>query len=184
MSSLQEDIIAPAEMGMIHAAMIHRSCGFEHVGRFDNYGSYQAHGIYPQDPNRSDGVFDLTVPPIDVISARVVCLKPINSTPSTPNRGDQQFRMAFRSCMLPERIGLDISHTRALSKAVELRVPYPAWANSEIFVEIAHDLGSFVSYDPIRLPALRVHTRDCSVNNPQTWPLLAEAEQHLVETFV
>jgi hypothetical protein len=78
MPSFQKDIITPAEMGMIHAAMIHRYCWFEHVGRFVNYGSYQVHGVYPQDPNRSDGDFDLTEPPIDVISARVVCLNAHN----------------------------------------------------------------------------------------------------------
>jgi hypothetical protein len=149
MSDVAHDMLIPDEMATIHAAMIDRFCWFEHVGRFDRYQSYRTGGIQPRDPYRDDEAPELPEQPVGTISRRVVCLRPIDTFNSIPNRGDRQFRMAIRNNDLPPTIGLDRSHSSTMNKAADLRRAHPNWTNSEIFIEVTHLLGSFVSFDHV-----------------------------------
>lgn len=181
MGHFHDDILAPGERTSIHAALVRRYCWFEHVGRIDRYRSYQSSGLELRDPYQPDRAA-AAEPPGDP-SRLVVCLRPIDSTNSTPTRGERQFRMAISSDDLPMKIGMDQSHGPAVGMAAELRRTHPGWSNSAVFVEVAHRLGSFASCDPIAPSVIRVWTRDSSQYNPETWPLLVDTDESIVETF-
>lgn len=181
MGDFQDDILLPAEMVAIHAALCRRYCWFEHVGRFDRYQSYRADGLQPRDPYRED---DGSATPTTAIETTrsVVCLRPVDSSQSKPNRGDRQFLMAVSNSDLPARIGVDQSHTSAISTAADQRRLHPTWSNASIFIDLAHRLGSFVSYDPISPSVIRVFAGGSSMYDPETWPILAQTDERLVIT--
>jgi hypothetical protein len=181
MSYFQRRILIPTEMAKIHRAMTDRYSWFEHVGRLEKFDSYRTTGIQPRDPDRE--YLPIQAVEGQVGSPHVVCLRPIDSFNSTPNRGDRQFRMAFARMDLPTNIGIDRSHGSALALVAELHKEYPDWDDSAIFVEIAHRLGSFVSYASIKPAVLRVWSKGSSSYNPQTWPLLTAAESDRIEFF-
>ncbi len=183
MGDFHDDILAPSEMALIHDAMVGRFCWFEHVGRFSRYRSYQVGGIRPCDPDKEDDGPETIEQFADNVFDRVVCLRPIDTVNSSPNRGDQQFRMAINNRDLPPAIGLDRSHGSAMNMVASLRAAHPNWSNSDIFMEVAHRLGSFVSYSLIAPSAIRVWTKESPSYNPGSWPLLSNTDESLVHSF-
>jgi hypothetical protein len=183
MSDFHDDILDPDEMELIHSAMVGRFCWFEHVGRFSRYQSYRTFGIQPRDPDKDDESSEAGADPAEIVLDRVVCLRPIDTTNSTPNRGDRQFRMAINHRDLPPSIGLDRSHGPAMNMAAGLRATYPEWSNAYVFMEVAHKLGSFVSYSLSVPTAIRVWTKGSSTYNPETWPLLTSTDETQVYDF-
>lgn len=183
MSAFHDDILHTNEMAAIHAAMVGRFCWFEHVGRLSRYQSYQAFGLQPRDPNKDEDGSEAGANSSEIVLERVVCLRPIDTTNSTPNRGDQQFRMAINHRDLPAAIGLDRSHGPAMKIAAELRAAHPDWSNACIFVEVAHRLGSFVCYSPIAPSVIRVWTKGSSTYNPESWPFLTDTDEDSVFNF-
>ena len=183
MGNFHDDILASSEMALIHDAMIGRFCWFEHVGRFSRYRSYQTGGLQPRDPDKDDDGSETYEQPTGIILERVVCLRPIGTFDSTPNRGERQYRMAISNRDLPPAIGLDRSHGPAMNLAAILRADNPNWSNSDIFIEVARRLGSFVSYSLILPSAIRVRAKDSSDNNQGSWPLLTDTEESQVHNF-
>lgn len=183
MGDFHDDILAPGEMALIHDVIIGRFCWFEHVGRFSRYRSYQTGGIQPRDPDKEDDGPETNEQPVGIVLERVVCLRPIDTVNSTPNRGDRQFRMAINNRDLPSAIGLDRSHGPAMNMAAGVRKANPSWSNADIFIEVAHRLGSFVSYSLVAPSAIRVWTKGSPSYNPGSWPLLFDTEESLVHSF-
>jgi len=179
-----ETMLSSRDIDLIHRAMIGRFFWFEHVGRFDWYRSYQEHGLLPADPNRAEGG---PLPPTVGVTLpdhrHFVCLRPIDTTGSTPTRGDEQFRMAFANTDLPKEIGLDYSHARTTSLVADIQAQNPAWEESDVFIEVAHRLGSFASFKSIDRHALRVWTKGAPPKNPASWPALIHTEPREVEVF-
>jgi hypothetical protein len=181
MGDFQDDILVPEEMAAIHAALRRRYGWFEHAGRFDRYRSYQTNGLQPRDPYRDDDGPKVETTTNET-ARRVVCLRPIDSFQSEPKRGDRQFLMAVRSSELPPRIGIDLSHASATDTAADQRRLHPTWSNASIFIDLAHRLGSFVSYDLIKPSVIRVFAEGSSRYEPDTWPLLVDADERIVVT--
>jgi hypothetical protein len=181
MGDFQDDIFVPAEMAAIHAALCRRYSWFEHAGRFDRYRSYQADGLQPRDPYRDDDGSKTETTTIET-TRLVVCLRPIDSFQSEPKRGDRQFLMAVCSSDLPLRIGMDLSHTSTTDTATDQRRLHPTWSNASIFIDLAHRLGTFVSYDLIRPSVIRVFADGSSRYDPETWPLLVDTDERSVVT--
>jgi hypothetical protein len=183
MADFHDDILAPSEMALIHDAMIGRFYWFEHVGRFSRYLSYLTGGLQPRDPDRDDDGHETSQQSGEIVLERVVCLRPIDTVNSTPNRGDRQFRMAISNRDLPPAIGLDRSHGPAINLAASLKTANPGWSNSDVFIEIAHRLGSFVSYRCIAPSAIRVWTKGSPSYNLGSWPLLIDTKESHVQSF-
>jgi hypothetical protein len=87
--------------------------------------------------------------------------------------------MAINSLDLPPAVGLDRSHGPAVNIAADVRAKNPTWSKSDIFIEVAHRLGSFVSYSLVAPSAIRVWTKDRSGYNPGSWPLLINTDESL-----
>jgi hypothetical protein len=183
MGDFHQDILAPSAMALIHDAVVARFGSFEHVGRFSRYRSYQTEGIQPRDPDKDNDGSETHAEPVGIILARVVCLRPIGTFNSAPNRGERQFRMAISNRDLPPSIGLDWSHGFAMNLASVLQTDNPNWSNSDIFIEVARRLGTLVSYSPLAPSVIRVRTNDCDANNPESWPLLIDTEESQVYSF-
>jgi hypothetical protein len=84
---------------------------------------------------------------------------------------------------LPSAIGLDRSSGPAMNMAAGVRTANPSWSNADIFIEVAHRLGSFVSYSIVAPSAIRVWTKDSPSYNPGSWPLVIDTEESLVHSF-
>lgn len=176
-------LLTPEGMKAAHAGLIKRYTWFLHVGKIDRFEAYRQTGLVPHDPDIGGrGPPDLFREMRGPDGARIVCLRPIDSLDSRPTRGEQQFRMAVRNLDLPHTISTDWSYGGiAESLSERLQREHPDWSDADVFIEVAHRLGSFAVYDVIPPAAVRVCTTAGSVYNPATWRLLTEVDARDIE---
>lgn len=172
-----------------HRAITARYGWFLYVAHIEDLPNYRASGLRPGTPDHL-GDAPPKVPPAfrDALTgfgrtaANVLCVRPIDGETWKPAKPGAKFVLAFKKENLPKIVSLDWSYPESIALAEQLLEQQPDRALSDIFMQVARQMGSFAVYDPVPARALRISTLSSS-DDPASWPMLAAASDADVKTI-
>lgn len=180
-SAIHQELLSPTGMERARVAIIDKHSWFLHVSDLHRFGSLKTSGISPKDPDNPDE--DFSKEHVRDPSRCIVCLRPIFTFDTTPQRDHEQIVLAISNSDLPLRIGIDWSYTGCCKLVDDLRNEFREADSSAIFAEVVRRRGSLVSYDPIPPNAVRVWGRGTPLIDPAKWPLISECPFSEVEVL-
>lgn len=165
LTALTQEYLSIDGMKSARSVLAEKFPWFLHVSTVDKFCSIRSNGLLPKNPG--------SFPPENVsVPNQIVCLRPIGSHDTTPNRSDPRFLVALNKENLPSFIGLDWSYVGCWELANQIYVDDPKRHPDEIFSDVARRMGSIISYKEIPPTVLRVWVYGTNNNEPESWPLI------------
>lgn len=177
-SDANKELLTDEGMAEARNAIALKRNWFVHVTAFDKLTEIAQHGLAPRNPGVAIGS-PVHVDP-DIAAAigaddgKILCLMPLHSHSTRPQRSVPQVALAVSAADLPKRIGVDWSYADCIDLIDILVRQNPKRPLADIFVEVAIRRGSLVSYDAIVPSALRVWALNTPFDDPSQWPLLSK----------
>lgn len=180
-AALHEALLSPEGMSTARSALLQVHSWFLHASRVDAFEAIKGSGLEPRNPGCAAP--ELVRQRLGEGADAIVCLRPMGTLDTTPNRGDHQFLMAIAGDCLPSRIGLDWSFDGCWNLACIVKHDLPVKSDDEVFCDVIRRRGSVVSYEPIPSGALRVWAKGTPEDNPAQWPKLEDTNQNDAEVL-
>lgn len=178
---LLERYLTPSGMAAARAALTERYAWFLHVSDAGLFETIKRDGLKPHNPGCAP--HDLAVKHLGDKADKILCLRPLSTFDTTPQRGKARFVLAVGKEHLPDLIGLDWSFGGVWNLAAIIQNDTPEMTDQLVFREVVRKRGSVVSYDGIPASALRVRCNGSPENDPATWPALPSAERADLHEF-
>lgn len=180
LSDPHRELLSPAGMANARASLISKHSWFLHVTGCHSLSGIREVGLLPRNPGEPSG----SPAPVDPEIAKavgsdtgnIVCLMPIFTFNTRPQRSYAQALLAISGADLPLRIGIDWSYDGCMTLVDILVDENPGMPVPQIFAEVVRRTGCVISYDPVPPAAIRVWTVGLPRGDPGTWPTLASAD--------
>lgn len=172
LSPTHQELLTSEGMARARDAIINRHSWFLHVSDHQRHDSLKQSGILPKNPGERLGLY--VPPPAGTPSGSIVCLRPIFTFDTTPQRDHDQIILAISNSDLPARVGIDWSYDGCWGLVDVLKEQGPGAHSSAIFAEVVRKTGCVASYDPVPLSAVRAWTVGTPRIDPAKWPLLSQ----------
>jgi hypothetical protein len=180
-NQLIEGYLTPAGMTAARAALIERYAWFLHASDADRFGDIKKEGLKPHNPGCAP--HQLAVNHLGDTAREILCLRPLTTFDTTPNRGNSRIVFAVGGDSLPHVISLDWSYAGAWNLPAIIKKEEPHLTDEQVFCESIRRWGSVASYAGINPHSLRVRCKGMSEDDPASWPLLPSVQSKDLHVF-
>jgi hypothetical protein len=178
---LLERYLTPSGMAAAHTALTERFSWFLHVSDTSLFETIKSQGLKPHNPGCAP--HDLAVKHLGDMADKILCLRPLSTFDTTPERGKPRFILAVAKQHLPILIGLDWSYGGAWNLAGIIKDDAPELPDEQVFCEVVRRWGSVAAYDGVPASSLRVRCKGMTENDPGAWSTLTSVERDELHVF-